>query len=811
MLKNFFKTAFRNVMKHKAYSFINFIGLTCGLALALLVLAYVRNETSYDQFHEKAGRLYRFGYTVSNGMQIASVPPPIAPPLKDYYPEVEEVARIYGRNVSISLPGSADAFEETNVMFADSAITNMFSFDFVQGNPDRALYDKFTVVINEEMATKYFGDKNPIGETLIFSGRQSFKVIAVVKDFPENSHIRFNMLVPYDDMFDLEDEKTEQVLRANLAQNFSISHSYTYVLLKDGATSEHINSTMPEFLKKNANPNALLGQIFTLMPIVDLHLKSTFQGEPTPTNSMTNIYIFMAVGILTLLIAAINYINLSTAQSLTRMKEIGLRKILGSMKYQLIVQFLAESFVFCCVALLVSYVVFYFALPQLNILTGKNLLFFQVVDSKLILLSIGLLLVLTVLAGGYPSYFVTQFETIGALKGGDQKGGRKQILRKVLVVFQLAIACILLSGSLLIIKQLNFLESRPLGFQKEHIINIPLQSQNLNGFFQQNDSTFKSKLQTFRDMLMQQSGVKQTTLSSGSPGSGAIYRGTLPEGFSTEELTFSANLAVDYDFVDAFGLALVAGRSFSRDYGTDVQEAFIINETAAKEFKWGTPENALGKIIEREGKKGKVVGVVKDFNFASLTSPITPILLSMDQYLYNTLSVKFENSDVQNKINTIEQAWNKLFPEKAFQFGFLDQQINDQYQSFSNFGSIIQACAGIAILISCLGVYGLVLFTVQRKVKEIGVRKVLGATVPGILKLVYKDFALLIIMGFLVAVPVSYYFINQWLDNFVYRTSIDIFTYTVSLLVILVVVSLTISYQSILAARANPVNSLRSE
>jgi putative ABC transport system permease protein len=811
MLKNFFITALRNVIKHQAYSFINFIGLTSGLALALLVLAYVRNETSYDQFHEKAARLYRFGYTVSNGMQIASVPPPIAPPLKDFYPEVEEVARIYGRNVSISMPGSTEAFEETDVMFADSAITKMFSFEFVKGNSNRALYDKFTVLINEEMATKYFGDKDPIGETLIFSGRQSYKVIAVVKDFPENSHIRFNMLVPYDDMFDLEDEKTEQVLRANLAQNFSISHSYTYVLLKEGTNPEHINATMPEFLKKNANPKALVGQTFELMPMVDLHLKSTYQGEPTPTNSMTNIYIFMAVGVLTLLIAAINYINLSTAQSLTRMKEIGLRKILGSMKYQLIVQFLAESFLFCCIALMAAYLVFYFTLPLLNLLTGKNLLFVEVIDARLILFSIGLLVVLTVLAGGYPSYFVTKFETINALKGGDHKGGRRQVLRKALVVFQLAIACMLLSGSLLIVKQLKFLESRPLGFQKEHIINIPLQSQNLNGFFQQSDSLFKSKLQTYRELLLQQSGVKQTTLSSGSPGGGAIYRGTVPEGLSTEEMTFAANLAVDYDFIETFNIELVAGRSFSRDYGTDIQEAFIINETAVREFKWETPENALGKTIEREGKKGKVVGVVKDFNFSSLTSPITPILLSMDQYLYNTLSIKFENSDVESKIKAIEKEWNILFPEKAFEFGFLEVQLKEQYESFANFGWIIQSSAGIAILISCLGVYGLVLFTVQRKVKEIGVRKVLGATVSGILNLVYKDFALLIVIGFLIAVPVSYYFINQWLDNFVYRTTIDGYTYAISLLVILIIVSITISYQSILAAQANPVKSLRSE
>lgn len=811
MLENFFKTAIRNIVKYKAYSLINYVGLTCGLALALLIIAYVRNETSYDQFHKHAARLYRFGYTVSNGMKIAATPPPIAPVLKDYYPEVEEVARLYGRNVSISMPNSTEAFEETNVFFADSTITKMFSFDFLKGNPKQALHDKFTVLINEKMATKYFGDKNPIGESLIFSGRQSFIVIGVVKDFPENSHIRFNMLVPYDDMFDLEDEKTEQVLRANLAMNFVISHSYTYVLLKEGNTPEHINTTMGDFLKKNANPNVLVGQVFALTLVVDLHLKSDHQGEPTPTNSMTNIYIFIGVGILTLLIAAINYINLSTAQSFNRMKEIGLRKILGSAKSQLIAQFLAESFLFCLAALLMSYLVFFFALPQLNVLTGKNLLFNSVLDMKLISLSIAMLLVLTFLAGGYPALFVTKFESVNALKGGNQKGGRRQIFRKALVVFQLAIACMLLSGALLIVKQLNFLEDRPLGYQKEHIINIPLQSQNLNGYFQQGDSTFKVRLQTFRDLIEQQSGVRQTTLSSGSPSAGVVFRGTIPEGFTKEDNIFSGNLAVDYNFIDAFDIQLVAGRSFSKDYGTDPKEAFIVNETAVKEFKWETPQKALGKEINREGKKGKVIGVIRDFNFLSLTTAISPLLLSIDQNQFNTLSIKFENASVEKTITQLETEWNKIFPEKAFEYSFLDEQLNQQYADFKNFGTIIQTFSGIAILIACLGVYGLVLFTVQRKVKEIGVRKVFGATVPSILKLVYKDFALLIAIGFAIAVPLSYYFINQWLDNFVYRTSIDFLTYAISLLVVFMIVSLTISYQSIQAARANPVNSLRIE
>ncbi|MBX2916092.1 MAG: ABC transporter permease [Cyclobacteriaceae bacterium] len=810
MLKNFFKTAWRNIVRHKTYSTINFVGLTCGLTLALLIFAYVRSEISYDKFHTNSDRLYRFGYTVPNGLKIASVPPPIAVTLKEFFPQVEDVARVYGRNVSISLQNEPTAFEESNVFFVDSAFTNMFSLEFVKGNPTRALYDKYTVLINEEMATKYFGDKNPIGESLTFSGRHEFKVIGVVKDFPENSHLRFNMLATYDDMYELEDEQTEAVLRNNFAQNFVISHSYTYVLLKAGEAYTTINEQMDDFVKKYAHPKLQIGQKFALMPVSDLHLKSDFMGEPTPTNTMANIYIFIAAGLLTLLIACINYINLSTAQSLTRIKEIGIRKILGSMKSQLIVQFLAESFLFCLIALLISYVAFEFALPLLNQLTGKHLQFATSVDATMVVLSIILLLLITVVAGGYPAYFVTRFESIGALKG-TSGGQGSQIMRKVLVVVQLTIACTLLSGSILIIRQLDYVQNRPLGFNRDHVINIPLYSQNLNGYFQQTDSTFKQRLQTLRDIIEAQSGILHTTLSQGTPGNGAVYRGTIPEGFVAEDNLFIANMSVDYDFLSVYGMEIVAGRSFSRDYGTDLNEAFIINESAVKQFNWNTPEEALGKTINREGKIGKVIGVVKDFNFTALTTPISSLVASLDPNQFNTLSIKFENSNVGGTIEKIEKEWNNLFPEKAFQYSFLTEQLNQQYANFQNFGKIIQSFSGIAILISCLGVYGLVLFIVQRKVKEIGVRKVLGASVPSILVLIFRDFALLLLLGFVFAVPASYYFLQQWLTNFTYRIDIGVLTYAISFILILIIVSATISYQALRAAQANPVKSLRSE
>lgn len=811
MLKNFFKTAYRNILKYKAYSIINFIGLTCGLALALLIITYVRSELGYDRFHERADRLYRISYTAPNGLELAASPPPISPVLKDHFPEVEESARIYIRNVSITRTGNPEAFEENDILFADSAISKMFTFQFIKGSPEFLLRDKFTVVINEEMAEKYFGNEEPLGQTLTFSGRQQFKVVGVVKNFPEQSHLRFNMLVPYDNMFDIETDQTAQVLKNNLAINFIISHSYTYVLLKPGTNPESINRGMDAFIKKYAQPRFLVGQVFALMPLVDIHLGSTLLMEPNTTNTWSNLYIFIGVGILTLIIACINYINLSTAQSFTRIKEIGIRKILGSMRYQLIVQFLAESFLFCLVSIAIAYVVFYYTLPLLNELTNKTLVFEQVVDMKLLVGSLVLLVFITAMAGGYPAYFITQFESVNALKGNGASGYSDEFLRKALVVFQLSIACMLLTGSLLIIRQLNFLEDRPLGFQKDQVINVPLFSQNLNGIFSESDSTFRSRLQTFRNSVESQSGVKQTTLSSGAPGLGVTFRGTIPEGFTQEDNLFIANMSVDYDFLRSYGMELVAGRSFGREYATDEAEGYIVNETAVQEFKWNSPDAAIGKTIDKEGKKGQVVGVVKDFNFASLATPMSALVLELNPDQFSVLSVKFENTNVDEILDRLEMEWNKIFPEKAFEFSFLDEQLSQQYSNYRNFGIIIQTFTGIAILISCLGVYGLVLFTVQRKVKEIGVRKVLGANVTSILGLIYRDFALLIVIGFVIALPVSYYLMNQWLSNFIYHTNINVMSYVFSLVLVLVIVTLTIGYQALRAANANPVKSLRSE
>ncbi|MDN4164975.1 ABC transporter permease [Cytophagales bacterium LB-30] len=812
MLSNFFKTALRNILKHKAYALINLIGLTIGIGLCLLIITYVRSELSYDTHHVHVDRLHRMSYHVPNGLQLASTPPPIAPVLKDYFSEVEQVARVYQRNITISPSDSegTESFEENDVMFVDSTFTEIFPLEVIHGRKQNLLTEPFTVVITEEMAQKYFGSQNPVGESLQFAGKHLFKVVAVVKNFPENTHIRFNMLVPYENMYHMETEAAAQVMRKNLEINFVISHSFTYVLLKEGATPDNINAHMGDFLAKYARPDLNIGQVFTLMPVKDIHLKSTLLQEPRPTNSMTTIYIFSAVGLLTLLIACINYINLSTAQSFSRVKEIGLRKILGSNKTQLIGQFLSESFLFTFVAFVLSFFVFQAALPLLNVLTDKHLVFTEVVDMPLIGISVGLLLLITLMAGSYPAYFVSQFESVHSIKNQNTATGR-QGLRKALVVVQLGIASVLLCSALMIIKQLDFLAKQPLGFQREQVITIPLFSQNINGIFGSADQAFFNRLKGFRETVEAQAGVNATALSSASPGLGVIYRGVLPEGAITEDRQFIGSLSVDYDFVNTYGIELLAGRTFSKEFGTDQAEAFLINESTVKEFNWGSPAEAIGKTLNLEGKEGRVVGVVKDFALGSLTTAIPSLVMDINPSQYTLLSIRFDNADVPATLAKLEKEWRDIFPEKTFEYQFLDEQIDNQYASFQTFGTIIQGFTGIAMVISCLGVYGLVLFIVQRKVKEIGIRKVLGSSIWGILGLIYREFAWLILIGFVLAVPFSYWLINKWMQNFTSQIGFAPGPYVLGLLLVLLVVSATISFQALKASMANPVKSLKSE
>jgi putative ABC transport system permease protein len=813
MLKNFIRIAWRTLAKNKVYAIINFVGLTGGITLALLVMMYIRFETGYDQFHTKADRLYRITNTTSFGRSYALTPPAIATHIREYFPGVQEVGRMYGRSVSVRSPLSPQTFEEQQVMFADSSIFNMLDFEFVGGKPLHPLHEKFTMLVTEETATKYFGDQNPVGEVLLLGGRHSFRIVGVVKNFPSQSHLHFTMLVPYENMYDLETDENAIIVRNNLATNFITTHSYTYVLLNPEADPDQINAGMDAFIRRYAPPERQVGQKFSLMKLTDIHLHSTLAGEAEVPNSIDNLWIFGAVGLLTLLMACINYINLSTAQSLMRVKEIGMRKIFGAFRSHLIIQFFVEGMVFCASSWMLSFLGAYLALPWLNKLTGGNILFEEAVDPGLIMASVGLLLLVSVLAGGYPAWFVIRFRSVNALKGAWGHPG-KQGLRQALVVFQLSIAMILLSGSMLILKQLDFLQNRRLGFNREQVLAIPLFSENMNGLYGRIDSAYYTRLDSYRATLERESGILRTSLASDMPGlGGTVYRSVVPEGFSKDERISVSTLSVDYDFIDLYGMQLVAGRAFNRDYGTDATSSFIINESALKEFKWTDAQSALGKTIYREadGKTGLVIGVVKDFNFDLLTTPVSGLMMDVNQDLYAVLTVRYEHTQTVEVIRKLEASWNSFFPEKSFQFYFLDEQLRQEYKAYENFGHVMQSFTVLALMIACLGVYGLVLFTVQRKVKEIGVRKVLGASSLSIQQLIFRNFAKLSIGAFAIATPMAYFLMDRWLSGFAYRTALGAGVFLLSLTGVLIVMMLTIILQVIKASRANPVQSLRSE
>ncbi|MEQ9306688.1 MAG: ABC transporter permease, partial [Marinoscillum sp.] len=486
MIKNYLKTAIRSILRQKTFSFINILGLTGGLTCCLLIFVFVSDEFSYDKFHVKKDRIYRMEYLISN-FDIARVPPVVAEHLGSYFPEIESTARMFSRGASVQVydsSGELKRFEEGNVNFADSSIFNILTFDLVKGSLDKALYSPFTVILNEEIAGKYFGDENPIGQQITLEGDQTFKVVAVVKDFPSNSHVHFDMLVPYANMYDLEPEELEEGIRQNFKANWMVSHSPTYVLLKEGVDPEVVNARFPEFIKEKVPENQQKEQVYKLQPLLDIHLNSDVQAQAESPGSMMYIWIFIAIGLLTLFIACINFVNLSTARSLQRTREIGMRKVLGAWKSHLIMQFLGESFVTTFSAALLAFGFTTVLLQQLNELTGKELPA-SVLFDPLILIGFAVLVVVTsFLAGIYPALFVTRISPVYSIKGilsANIGGGLS--FRKGLIITQFVISVVLISSTLIVYDQLEMLKSQPLGFQKDHMINVPIQSQNFNNVF----------------------------------------------------------------------------------------------------------------------------------------------------------------------------------------------------------------------------------------------------------------------------------------------------------------------------------------
>ncbi len=808
------KSTLRNVMRNKAFALINIVGLALGLACAFIILIYIWHESNYDQFHDEQENLYRIEYRISLGQEInaSRIPPTIGPALETYVPSLSAATRFYPRNISAQNPEDDQQFELEDVFFVDSTALSVFDFEFVEGDPVTSLHAPNSVILTEETAIRLFGIDDPIGRTIRLAGVNGFNVSAVVKAWPENSHLAFSMLVPFEAMVSIEPEYAREITRNILENNWIATHSYTYVRMKSGHQVEEVNAQLKNLILERGHETVRNQQSFYLMPVKDLHLKS--QGGPKPPGNLSYLYLFGSIGILTLLVACINFVNLYTADSLSRSKTVGVRKVLGAGRTTLILQFLGESMAITFLAFIIALTLAISFLPLLNQITHLTIPDSIFLELPLLLMIGGIVLMTGLLAGLYPAFFISNFRPVIVLSGssvGEPKSPGAW-LRKGLITFQFLAALSFISGTMIVYLQLKYLRTQPLGFNKDLMLEIPLYSDNnMNASFRPGDAAQREKMNAFDASLQEHPDILAVTQSSSPPGLGGIARNVYNEHVRQEDNFFPQILAVDYDYAETFDLQVIAGRDFDPSYGTDHISSFLINETAVHPLGYANPEEAVGKQVTLEGKEGMIVGVLRDFHFNSLREQIQPLLLEVRPGAFGTFSVRIANRSLGQTIAFLEKQWRSFFPEKVFEYTFLDESIDELYASEQRLATMISYFAFVAILISCIGLFGLSALATRQRFREIGIRKVLGATSLHILQLLIKDFAFLILASFVIATPITWYLLRNWLAEFAYRIEFPWWIFPMSGLVVLVVACLTISSQSLKAALSNPVESLRNE
>lgn len=813
MLQNYIKIAFRNLLRYKVFSLINLLGLTIGLTCCLLIALFILDELSYDRYNEKADRIYRVtrSFLEKDGsvqLHLGHVAPPFGPLIKNDFKEVEEVVRILQTTRNFRYEDKV--FNEQNVFLAEENLFKVFTIDVLKGNPDKALVDPFTVMVSDEMAKKYFGKEDPMGKEMQVDGQFAAKVSGVFKKLPPNSHWHPDFLVSFSTLRNPNVYGEEQ-LRTNFGNN-SFS---TYLLLPKNYDPKRLEAQFPAFLDRHMNPNmspdghTVKASSFTklfLNKMTDIHLYSHLDSEIEPNGDIKRVYIFGAIALLILLIAAINYMNLATARSATRAKEIGIRKVAGAQQRELMGQFLSESLLMTLLAMLLAVGLTWLALPLLEGLTGKDLTIQAILNWRFAALAIGVTALVGLLSGIYPAVFMSSFQPITVLKGVFKLGGGNVSLRKVLVVGQFCISIILISCTGIVFQQLKYMQNKSLGFDKEHVITLPYYN-NLD-----------DKWETFRNELLVNSDVKNVGRSLLVPSNRLLNSfGTAKVQMGDSLVNSSETLYMvfaDYDFFDTYGIAFAGGRAFSRDFKTDDSTAFIINETAMHMIGWQKPEQGIGQPFEYGGRKGRLVGIVKDFNFESLHSNINPIVFfipSKGRFSYSDISIKIDGNHIQNALSSIEKTWQQFLPDFPYQYTFVDESFGKLYEAEQKQGRLFTIFSGIAIFIACLGLFGLAAFATAQRVREIGIRKVLGASVGSIVTLISKDFLWLVLIAAVIAVPVAWYAMSSWLEDFAYRIHLPWWMFALAGIVALLVALGTVSVQAVRAAVVNPVKSLRSE
>jgi len=798
MIKNYFKTAFRNFWKNKTSSAINIFGLTIGMTSCLLIALYIQHELSYDNFEQKGNRIarvimeYKFdGGTEFKKGNFTSVR--VATVFKRTFPEVESAVRMSNSEKVVAYKGKF--FSEKSFMFSDPSFFDLFTFKLLQGDPGKVLAASHQVIVTESTAKKYFGNDNPVGKVLqVGNDSVPYQVTGIIQDCPSNSQIKFDFLTSFSSL-GLEPGYEETYWDANYT---------TYLLLKNKNAIVSLQAKIPAFMKKEmAGQGATVS--FDLEPFTKIHLYSEYGGFE-PNNSITYIYILGAVALLILIIVCSTYINLCTARSIERAKEVGVRKVIGAGKKQLFWQFIGESVLLCLVAVIVSIIAAIFVLPWFNQLSEKHLLAQSLLSLPFILLSLFVVVCVSLLAGSYPALILTGFQPVKVLKGAFKNTDRAQWLRKSLIVFQFTISIFLVVSTFIIQKQLYFIQHKKLGYDREHVLILPMDDKIID-----NLRTFKQQFKTNPDII----SVSRCSSSPVNIGSGFNMRSSLMP--DNEQIAVTAN-RIDEDYIKTTGLHIIYGTDFTEQ---DIKDAsieddnkrifhFILNESAAKELGWTAQEAVGKKMFLDNSRPGYVKAVISDFHFESMHNPIKSLVL-FPVVWGKTMLVKLSGHNLPQTISFLEAKWKALAPQRPFEYRFMDEDYNKLYSAELRLGKVMNLFAAIAIILACLGLFGLSSYAAQQRSKEIGVRKVLGASVFNLWALLSKDFVVLVIMSLLIAAPAAYYFMHSWLLNYQYRTEISWWIFAAAGSGALIITLLTVSFQSIKAVVMNPVRSLRTE
>jgi len=796
MFKNYFKVAFRNLKKYKGYSFINIFGLATGLACSILVLLYVYNEISYDRFHEKADQIYRIYVTAKiddRAIESLGTSAPLAKTLKDEYPEILETLRVSDYRETSSRKAIVhyddNTFEENNAYAADPNFFDVFTFPLIKGNPKKVLAQPNTVVVTEATAQKYFGQNDPVGKILTIDGKEC-QITGIAENVPANSHFHFDFLI------------STRTYKWGNGTEWLSSRCLTYLVLAKEHSSESLEARFPEFVDKHLGAGgAKFHWSYKLQPLKDVHLHSNLKDEFEVNGNITYVYIFSIIAFLILIIASINFMNLTTAKYTSRIKEVGIRKVVGSTKEQLIKQFLSESILLSFISLFTALILVELLLRAFRNLLGLDFNINYFGNPFVIPCLAGLALLVGILSGSYPSFFLSSFKPVEILKTRNLPGvkSRSVLLRNWLIIFQFTVSALLIISIVVIYKQLRYIQNRNLGFEKEHVVVI------------KNIRLLKNQKEIFKDKLLQHPGIINASICSAVPSTHFNSWAIVPEGKTDDEWTTLRFCVCDHDYFNTLNIELVEGRFFSKDFGTD-KSAAVLNQEAVKELGW---KNPIGKKFKRGRNTHTVIGIIKDFHYESMHKKLQKMAMVLNsksyKYFERYISVRVGSENIKNTLEYMNSVWKSFSPELPFDYSFLDQDLDNLYRSEEKTGNIFLLFAFIAVVIASLGLLGLVAFTVHKRTKEIGIRKILGANILNIVVLLVREFFILVVLSNFIAWPVGWYVMNKWLMNFAYKTNISIEVFLITGIFSLLIAIVTIGYQVIKAAYANPVDSLRYE